>query len=558
MYIDGGNGFIVEENWFTTEESSNSKARGLIVNQTGANDNEIYKNYFNNLLAGAQAQFVNKGSGNTAGLGLTFICNQHDNRYFDFWVGDKFEYSGMSDIGIAEHQVYNDGSFYLPGGNIFTGGYRFGDLDFSNKQAEHLIYHYLFGASSKQYPTAKSNVTPWKENAENFCPVKSSGGGTTIGQLYANRTAAEALLNSSTLILDIWKNGGNTELEEEVETTLPWEAYIEFNDLLTESPYLSDEVLIAAIENPVFSSLMIKLLIMANPQARHSDEVLNHLYDRIPPLPQSYIEEILAEDDTVSQLELLEGYVAADRHLYNNLGEQIKRMYRSDTTNSWAADSLLDFMRRDQQLNSRYELIATLQDFGYFEEASEALNDLESQFELSESEYDAYQSYLLLTAIREDMLNVSDTVSFLDANDSSNMFSILESNRPLLSSAAAAMLKRNNPDFEYDEIILEPDTSYEPKKSRNIIADKEETNLSLYPNPATDNLVVSYKVKDLVSNLLSLQIFDAAGRIVYNIELSSMTQEITIDLHSYVTGNYFLQLTLNKKVVAAKKFTVVH
>ncbi len=79
---------------------------------------------------------------------------------------------------------------------------------------------------------------------------------------------------------------------------------------------------------------------------------MQSIYNRVPALPQSYIDEILAGADAPSQLELLEANVAADNHLLSTIGGDIKRNYRIDTVNTWANDSLINFIGRQNTLSA--------------------------------------------------------------------------------------------------------------------------------------------------------------------------------------------------------------
>ena len=208
------------------------------------------------------------------------------------------------------------------------------------------------------------------------------------------------------------------------------------------------------------------------------------LYQRNPPLPESYIQEITGELGTVSQLELLEADMAADRHLYNNLGEQIKRTYRSDTTNVWAKDSLLSFLGRDDQLTARYELASAQMEFGYPEAANLTLEDIPSAYELSATEEADHEKFTTLLGIKETMMESSVPIGCLSQAQTDDLMDFVEANRPLITAAAVAMLKQNDPDFVFNEIILQPDTNSVPKRALASLKSKKESLLKLYPNPA--------------------------------------------------------------------------
>jgi hypothetical protein len=189
-----------------------------------------------------------------------------------------------------------------------------------------------------------------------------------ISTLYSNLGNAQVLLNSSQTMLNIWQDGGDADLDQQIETIDPWDVYIEFNSLLAESPYLSEDALIAIVENDAFTSLMVKLLMIANPHSSRSDFVMEALYNRLPPMPESYMEEIMAEEQTVSQLDLLKNDVATDYHLLRTIGEDIKHFYRNDTINEWAIDSLINFTSRQTDLFDKYELATIYLEHGLYED----------------------------------------------------------------------------------------------------------------------------------------------------------------------------------------------
>lgn len=412
-------------------------------------------------------------------------------------------------------------------------------------------------STQKETPEKYSGITLYPDPNENTCPAKSTGGsGSSLGQLYTSRATARVSLNSSTLILNIWKDGGNIELGEEVAATLPWDAYEMFNDLMGNSPYLSEEVLISAIENTAFSSLMIKLLMIANPHSTRSDEVMSALYERNPPLPETYIQEITGELGTVSQLDLLKADVAADRHMYNNLGEQIKRLYRSDTTHAWAMDSLLNFLGQDDQLGSRYELAFVQLESGYPALALSTLDEIPSQFDLNESEQADHDDFVYLHNIREQMIESSGSTGFLTENQINAMEGMLEANRPQVAAIAAALLCKNDPELVYNEIVLEPDTNSVPKRIIAVREKIKEPLFKLYPNPAYSQVIIAYDVSDKDYRLLKTEIYNIQGKLVMEKILDVKALQARIDLHHLSPGKYFVRLVGDGRILGTEKLSI--
>jgi hypothetical protein len=287
------------------------------------------------------------------------------------------------------------------------------------------------------------------------------------------------------------------------------------------------------------------------------DRVMEALYQRNPPLPESYIQEITGELETVSQLELLEADMAADRHLYHKLGEQIKRAYRSDTTNVWAKDSLLSFLGRDDQLTARYELASAQMEFGFPEAANLTLEDIPTAYELSEAEAADHQKFTTLLGIKETMMESSVPIGCLSQAQTDNLMDYVEANRPLITAAAVAMLKQNDPDFVFNEIILQPDTNSVPKQALARLKSKKESSLKLYPNPAYDYITVSCKLDQYVQSSYKLQLYNALGQLLYERALSVDNTEQMIPLGEYPAGNYHFILIGDGQHLANEKFTII-
>ena len=100
-----------------------------------------------------------------------------------------------------------------------------------------------------------------------------------------------AYIDTLNMIVDGW----DTEaLNLEVQTSFPDEAMIIRQQLLNESPYLSDTIMKSAINNEnVLPNAMIRDILVANPQSAKTPNVINYLDTKIDPLPDYMIDEIM-------------------------------------------------------------------------------------------------------------------------------------------------------------------------------------------------------------------------------------------------------------------------
>lgn len=570
LYLDAGYGFSVEGNHFSSAYPGTA-SYGIFVNNTGAKNNEIYRNTFTALTVGIQPQFRNKGKINNEDLGLCLFCNEFDNPdTWDIRVSGKADalYRKYVGINVAQqirtwNSTTNQWDPY-PAGNLFSPGHLqlpqtpSADNDFSNFDADPLTYAYDPQATTgRMEPVIYSNITPnILQSGEAQC-IPKTGSLQNLSQAYASMGTAQVAFNSSKLILDIYRNNGIPDLGEQVETTQPWEAYQEFNNLMSISPYLDAEVVLAMVQNDVFTSLMVKLVCVANPQAARNDAVLEALYHRIPPMPEQYMEEILDESGSYSPLDELIGNAAADLHLVRTVGDDIIRMYLADTTNAWSSDSLTAFLSRRPGLEDRYVYALHCMRNGNQESWQATLEDIPSNFSLPDREQLEYESYLevfnILNDIRSNDLQRGD----LTPEQTETLMLMLETEGTVDKSLAIALLKWNNPNLEYHEPILEP-IYYQARKGKPQKAFYTgKVQFSLYPNPARDYVTLSYLVPENQKNSLTVQLKDATGKIVLSKHLPPNSSEYILDTKTLTKGVYTVVLLHNDRFVQTAKLVIV-
>ncbi len=77
--------------------------------------------------------------------------------------------------------------------------------------------------------------------------------------------------------------------------------------------------------------------------------------------------------------------------------------------------------------------------------------------------------------------------------------------------------------------------------------------LSIYPNPAHSFLYITGDLREEIY----LEVIDIQGREVYTTIVSSLSDEIMLDLSGYSSGVYLLKITDNKSKVGTQKFSVL-
>ncbi|WP_338814034.1 T9SS type A sorting domain-containing protein [Bernardetia sp. Wsw4-3y2] len=89
-------------------------------------------------------------------------------------------------------------------------------------------------------------------------------------------------------------------------------------------------------------------------------------------------------------------------------------------------------------------------------------------------------------------------------------------------------------------------------KKPSITAFSEQNQLVVYPNPASET--VSYSLKTAIQESYQLQLIDALGRIVWEIqqEKEGAFLEGMIDMNNYSNGIYLLQISNNEKTISKR------
>ncbi|PIZ06982.1 MAG: hypothetical protein COY56_11410, partial [Flavobacteriaceae bacterium CG_4_10_14_0_8_um_filter_34_31] len=95
-------------------------------------------------------------------------------------------------------------------------------------------------------------------------------------------------------------------------------------------------------------------------------------------------------------------------------------------------------------------------------------------------------------------------------------------------------------------------SSYKMDISGNILSTENyllETNVTVYPNPATDFVTIS--IKDRNKNH-TISIFDPLGREVLKKEIVSGKQDLKLSVEQFTTGTYFVKISSENASITKK------
>ena len=540
LFLEDSDAFRVEENNLTNSGDPYF-VRGIVIDNSGSNDNEIYNNKLESTLGYAiQAQGNNRGDSLT---GLGIYCNEMTENISDISVRDN---------GIKVHQkIIDANNDEYAAGNIFTSCFNNNYQNYNNKSVATIFYY----ADANNVPQCIDNVIIASYQHIRSCPSKLAN---TFQNSMQSLSTARLAYNSAITILHIWQDGGNANLEYEVETTLPWDVYVKFNELIGESPYLSDEVLLATINNPAFNSLMIKLLMAANTHAVHNPEIMQAIYERVPSLPEAYIEEIESGFDQVSQLDLLRGNVAATRHLVNILTNDIKRYYQMEHEDGEdVIAEYISFVESINTLTSRYELAALYLQIGDYVSMGTTLEDIPVDFELNDMQQEDLDNWSTYFGIAAELKQSGIYPEALSQAQIDELEAMATLELSAVASAARALLMFNQHGYEYKEEV-KPVPEYSPRRGKTDPGSVKvlASTLKVYPNPCNEYITLEYRTGKK-HNKLWIELADATGKIVLTHRLKDGAGEELLGLTELKPGVYVVRLIGDNSLIDTQRITIL-
>lgn len=560
IYLDHCTGFKVEENdiGFITDDPGIgylqfTRTAGIIVNNAGYDYNEIYNNTIYDLRVGIVAQNINRGLNNSYLSGLKIFCN---NMYQNRWDIAVTYNELVFPIGISKYQGYYWGpdDFYSSG-NLFSKNFLNIDGDYNNDAMFVQYYHHD--------PFSKPRVLPedYTENTvlrnDNFnqyntissCPSKLLL--TTDGTDSLQMTIAQSKNTSDSIhnILESYVDDGNTELMViDVSTSFPDEAWDVYNDLMDNSPYLSDTVMEEMIlKENVLAEAMVRDIMVANPQSAKSGEVMTSLDDRFTPLPDYMISDIEQGKTVTSAKETLESMISHHSHMSAIAKNELIRFYIRDTVQPGPNDSLIALLENEESNSAKYKLAMIYCEKGDITSMNTCLNSIIDPG-------GEHQHYVDFFGLMESLHTASKTVFQVDSAQKVLLNSIMQN-----SNGQPKIWSRNilswRGEVDYNEVVVFPEPSL--KLSPIVNDDKlmiTENELSIYPNPASKYVVATWKVAG--SNRLQLDFIDMKGRIMQTESLDNNIDQKVININSLSSGAYILRLRSDTKVIDTQKLSI--
>ena len=564
LYLDYCTGYQVEENSFIADDRQSEQA-GIVVNNSGTEPNEVYNNYFENLGVGVLAQECNR---NASGIeGLQIKCNDFSLCEYDIAVTPE------GAAGIAASQGSESSNPEDMAGNLFyIPGPANGDFDDIANETQ--LFSYYYPDLTTGYGNDRLEPIDFTENTVNDEPVVflppgwsfaegcpshlNQGGG--IEDLKSEISIADQKIDSTENILNLFIDGGDTdELQSDVEYSTPPETMDIYNDLMSESPYLSDTVVSTAIEKEdVLPNAMIRDIMVANPNTAKANMLMDKLDERYDPLPDYMKAQILQGRSILSIREETETDLARFKAKKARAFNEIIRHYRRDTLNPQAsADSILIMYQNENQLWAKYALA-----FEYLsrDDSANTMSTLDSIpliFDLTASQLAVQQHYYDYFEILTGLISEGKTVSQIDSADKAQLYSILDNSNADIKVYVRNLLITIDT-LTYHEPYFFPDMlksadAYEDYLE--ILNAKKPGYLNVHPNPAKDYIIIKYKLE--IEKPCFIDITNLSSNLITTIQLFYNHDQEVVDTRMWKTGLYIATLKVNGKPVESTKFSII-
>lgn len=573
LYLDNSTQYHVEDNFFEHDVNTSQDEDhtiGITVNNSGDQDNWIYRNIFKTLDIGILAQNQNRNQYGTQGLFIK--CNDfgdnnpndpslHDNTY-DIAV-TKF---GDCDYPGLKQSQGSNASASSPAGNRFSQASNgIVDSDFSNPETLRLFYFQHDPTNEPRlnltyhiplHVTKQQTMHPWNESE--CCPPSFYPGGS--GEIESAISSFQSDADSVNTLLTAMVDGGNTqELESDVILSTPVQSYDLYTDLTMKSPYLTDTVMVEAVRKEnVLSEVMVRDILVANPQSAKSNEVMDELDSRINPLPDYMIAEIEQGNDSLGDKEIMEASKYHYLQKRNICINDLKRYYKTDTSGLTNRDTLIDFLVNSNSIQSKYELaFEHLLDKDYTN-TNAVLTNIPSQFVLSSEDYDLYEDYSdyidIIINLKQNNNQYYD-IDSLHINILDSLSNDIYSN----PGAYARNILLYNDAISYNEPYILPDSTlkaeeYERSSSTTL---QDYPEFKIYPNPAANYVTIEYNLKSQSCNGY-IEFINLQGKMIRHEELNSGKHSKIITLNDdFSSGTYLCKLVCNGQVLDTEKLTII-
>ncbi len=566
-----GTQFTIEENTFDQNTAANRSITGTVTWDIGEDNNQIYKNTFNNMTTANMAI----GDNNSTQLdcknlfpGLAYFCNQQNN-------SEKQDITSFNGTGIRHYQfpVLQDGNStqFLTAGNTFTNS-GLPESDFANSSG--MDVWYIFGAVINEepieYTVGKVNPQSFSNfsNASlNVCPSNFGTSKEVIELSFVtNENALQNSKNEREIIVGC--NKINQLLEDIFNA--PTNDPIIKGKLSALGPFVPVQVIKEILAGGKLTGNDLYDILLANPDALGQSDILQIVEDN-QLLNTNQIANLINNIGTWTDRTSLEAKITHFGAEKDRAAKQLIHLLREtpddEVSPNWYMETL-DQLNTFEGLPSNYAKIDYVFDKGNRQDATNLLNDITSSFDLNTERLaeftDLQQIFGLINTVRS-----SDRTEYqLTASELLDLEGLADSGHGKARTKARNILAFF---YGYTFPIEMPsaETGKEGKALSRIPAsgqkqvgaekNKVRANLiNIAPNPASTKVKIIYESPSIYGNNGSIEITSTYGKTLYFGDINDQNKTFEVDVQDWPNGTYFCLYKKETGSVKVIPFIVNH
>lgn len=545
ILLDGASDYTVEGN--SLNNGAETLHMGVFVENSGGDYNEIYRNSFSGLPHGIVATGANAYKTNEPyhWAGLKFLCNSFDeNTGEDIWI--------TSQPGAAYFQgTMTPTNTIMEAGNSFSDAVDVGFHYYNG--APYTAKYFYNGSSTNHEPTLSYNTIKYgaaarsceqKRSARNWSDLSPQD----LTDMQSKFGSTNDAYKSAKTTLKQTLDGGDTEsLLSDIEGSGPGDETSLTTQLINSSP-LTNEAVLSAINLGILSNSQLYSIIEETPSAMCDNAVISALETKTDPMSSSTISDLVALSLVPDDRDKLLMKIAYHKErlseyhsiIVDHFDDPEDTIPNNDTLLN---DSLLYWLGIFKNEHSgKVRQIGAEMALGDLSKA-EALISQWQNVSYNNAEDIAHRSQLsgFWGDYIDNFFDASGTPIWPSDADYLSDLSTLEAAKNEYTSAMAANILRyhNQGTYQFPTIpSLKKETQSLYEKYVAEVLSAQLTNISLYPNPATDGF--SLEIPDAYAEEVNIKIMDFSAQTVFETNQSGSTISINPHLEP---GSYIVQIT---------------
>ncbi len=566
VIMEESSAFTIEGNQFYNDDL-NSTTDGVVITNSGIENNNVFKNEFDDVYA-ANLAFGNNTNDELSfnpPRGLEWLCNNYNSIKYD-----QISVLYNPTFGDLKGVKLSQGNASSGAGNSFSNGLDAGsnEYHFSSEDPDEIVY-FMYDNNSSSPSEINGNIMLLDDDIENAC--QSSFGGTILGvsgvtmlkestksTMLNNLDSYESYINQWTDTLDIRVENANTSQFYEDVQNLDTTSWGELYDELREaSPYLKEDLLklLGQQYSPHFPHNWYKTIITDNIEIARSNEFMRFLKTKRVPLPDAEYNEIdsLRFITTTERGDILSNLDRYDSRstLYNNL--LLTNEYSDTLETKWGTlDSLVEVRTDDLLGQQRTDLYLGVNDVTTAKNILNSIQPTSSEYKYVEDQlqdFIDFKNYLL----DDELINTYGFIETLSSQDSADIVDYMNNSIGLPKKQAENILcfySGDCDDFTYQYSYQGKSIDYD----QEIYDDNEiqQVEIKVIPNPNEGAFSIVTNEREINGVFVT----NSHGQRIELSEIVIDNNQAFISLRNSITGIYYIQVRFKSGLIETVKFAI--